>query len=56
MRHPGGSPAVSLHFYSPALWRMGHYSVDDQGNFRRASITYADEMWSNAEGIAALRP
>jgi hypothetical protein len=56
MRHPGGGPAVSLHLYSPALWRMGHYSVDDEGNFRRASITYADEMWSNADGIAALRP
>ena len=27
VRHPGtdAPPATSIHFYSPALWRMGHY-------------------------------
>jgi cysteine dioxygenase type I len=46
MRHPGGEPATSIHCYSPALWRLGHYDFDDGGNLRRASITYADEMWT----------
>jgi cysteine dioxygenase type I len=45
MRHPeGGGPATSVHFYSPALWRMGYYEPDDEGNLRRISITYVDEM------------
>ena len=46
MRHPGGEPATSIHCYSPALWRLGHYSFDENGNLTRASITYADEMWT----------
>lgn len=46
MRHTGGGPAVSIHCYSPALWRMGHYDVDDEGALCRTSITYADEMWT----------
>jgi hypothetical protein len=51
MRHPGGGPAVSIHMYSPALWRMGYYSFDDDGNLRRESITYADEMWERPSGL-----
>ena len=51
MRHPGGVPAVSVHCYSPALWRMGYYSFDDGGNFRRESVTYADEMWERPTGL-----
>src|SRR5215475_12904936 len=27
VRHDGGPPATSIHAYSPALWRMGHYAV-----------------------------
>ena len=46
MRHPGGEPAASIHCYSPALWRMGHYGFDDDGNLCRTSMTYADEMWA----------
>ena len=46
MRHPGGEPAASIHCYSPALWRMGHYGFDDDGNLCRTSMTYADEMWT----------
>ena len=43
MRHAGGPPAVSLHAYSPALWRMGYYEPGE-GGLRRTTITYADEM------------
>jgi hypothetical protein len=46
MHHTGGGPATSIHVYSPALWRMGHYSFDEEENLRRESITYADEMWT----------
>jgi cysteine dioxygenase type I len=46
MRHPvGGEPATSIHVYSPALWRMGHYEPGE-GGLRRTSITYADELAS----------
>jgi hypothetical protein len=56
VRHPGGpQPAVSIHCYSPALWRMGFYSFDDAGNLSRASVTYADEMWARPSGLADLR-
>ncbi len=46
MRHESGPAAISIHCYSPAIWRMGHYDFDDEGNLRRTSVTYADEMWS----------
>jgi hypothetical protein len=46
MHHVSGGPATSIHCYSPALWRMGHYDFDAEGNMCRTSITYADEMWS----------
>ncbi|MFN8223428.1 MAG: cysteine dioxygenase family protein [Gaiellales bacterium] len=46
VRHPGGEapPATSIHCYSPALWRMGHYEPDENGVMRRVSVTYADEL------------
>lgn len=46
VRHPGGdaAPAASLHVYSPALWRMGHYQPDESGVLRRVAVTYADEL------------
>jgi hypothetical protein len=45
MRHPGGGgPATSVHVYSPALWRMGYYERDPNGDLCRTSITYADEV------------
>jgi Cysteine dioxygenase type I len=47
MRHPGGAPATSIHAYSPALWRMGYYERDTNGDLCRTSITYADEAWGN---------
>ena len=45
VRHPGpgASPATSLHVYSPALWRMGHYEPGPRG-MRRVGQTYADEL------------
>jgi hypothetical protein len=36
--------AVSVHVYSPPLWRMGQYSVDAEGRLRRHSVSYADEL------------
>ena len=47
VRHAGGPPATSLHAYSPALWRMGHYELGQKtGALGRISITYADELAS----------
>jgi Cysteine dioxygenase type I len=46
MHHVSGGPATSIHCYSPALWRLGHYDFDADGNLCRTSITYADEMWT----------
>jgi hypothetical protein len=39
-RDPG---SVSVHAYSPPLWRMGQYSIAD-GVLRRVSVSYADEL------------
>ncbi len=44
VRYADGEPAVSIHCYSPALWRMGHYEPDDRGIMRRVAMTYADEL------------
>jgi predicted metal-dependent enzyme (double-stranded beta helix superfamily) len=35
---------VSLHAYSPPLWRLGQYTIDDGGVMRRVSVCYADEL------------
>jgi predicted metal-dependent enzyme (double-stranded beta helix superfamily) len=45
VRHPGGdaAPATSIHVYSPALWRMGHYEPGPRG-MRRVGVTYADDL------------
>ena len=44
VRHPEDSrPAVSIHVYSPALWRMGYYDVGADGLLRRKSVSYAEE-------------
>lgn len=45
LRHPGGPPATSIHVYSPALWRMGHYEAGPLGLLRQ-SVTYADEAFA----------
>jgi hypothetical protein len=36
--------SVSVHAYSPPLWRMGQYAVSDAGVLRRKSVSYADEL------------
>jgi hypothetical protein len=36
--------AVSIHAYSPPLWRLGQYSIDVDGVMRRESVSYADEL------------
>jgi predicted metal-dependent enzyme (double-stranded beta helix superfamily) len=37
-------PAVSVHAYSPPLWRMGTYAVGSDGTLRRQSVSYAEEL------------
>ncbi len=36
--------SVSIHAYSPPLWRLGQYAVDRDGVMRRRSVSYADEL------------
>jgi hypothetical protein len=40
-RDPG---SVSVHAYSPPLWRMGQYTLGASGQLRRMSVSYADEL------------
>jgi len=42
--HGGGGPAVTLHAYSPPLWRMGAYEIGGDGGLRRHSLSYAEEL------------
>lgn len=44
MFQPSDSGAVSVHAYSPPLWRMGAYAVGPDGTLRRESISYAEEL------------
>ena len=44
MRQDREAPAVSIHAYSPPLWRMGTYVVAPDGTLRRRSISYAEEL------------
>jgi hypothetical protein len=44
MRQDAAAPAVSVHAYSPPLWRMGTYEVAPDGTLRRRSISYAEEL------------
>jgi len=36
--------AVTIHAYSPPLWRLGQYSVETDGTLHRTSVSYADEL------------
>lgn len=40
--YQGGS--VTIHAYSPPLWRMGQYAISRDGVLRRTSVSYADEL------------
>jgi hypothetical protein len=44
MRQDHEAPAVSIHAYSPPLWRMGAYVVAPDGTLRRRSVSYAEEL------------
>jgi hypothetical protein len=44
VRHGGGAPAVTIHAYSPPLWRMGAYEVRPGGELARHSMSYAEEL------------
>jgi len=50
--HAGSEPAVTLHAYSPPLWRMGAYEVSPEGTLRRHSLSYAEELRPLDEGAA----
>ncbi|HST82519.1 MAG TPA: cysteine dioxygenase family protein [Kineosporiaceae bacterium] len=39
-----GEGSVSIHVYSPPLWRMGQYAISSTGVLRRHSVSYADEL------------
>jgi hypothetical protein len=45
--------SVSLHAYSPPLWRLGQYTIDEHGVMRRRSISYADELRPLERSLAA---
>ena len=51
--HTGSEPAVTLHAYSPPLWRMGAYEVSPEGTLRRHSMSYAEELRPLDEGAIA---
>jgi quercetin dioxygenase-like cupin family protein len=42
--HSGDAPAVTIHAYSPPLWRMGAYLVEPDGTLQRHSVSYAEEL------------
>jgi hypothetical protein len=44
MRKDDAALAVSIHAYSPPLWRMGAYDIDADGSLRRRSIAYDEEL------------
>lgn len=48
VRHTGAGPAISIHLYSPPLWRMGYYEVSDDGRLARHAATYVDELGAGA--------
>jgi len=52
VRHAGTGPAVTIHAYSPPLWRMGAYEVAPGGELRRHSMSYAEELRPLAEAAA----
>lgn len=42
--HHGEAPAVTVHVYSPPLWRMGAYEIEADGTLRRHSVSSAEEL------------
>lgn len=52
--HVEGTPAVTIHAYSPPLERVGQYRVDDEGILRRSIEHGRQELLDNT--IAAIDP
>ncbi len=46
VRNAEGHVTVSLHLYSPPIWRMGYYDVGEDGSLARRSLSYAEELKS----------
>ena len=44
MRQDSDVAAVTIHAYSPPLWRMGTYTTGPDGALCRESISYAEEL------------
>jgi hypothetical protein len=44
MRQDSAEPALTIHAYSPPLWRMGSYAIGPDGTLRRQSVSYAEEL------------
>jgi hypothetical protein len=44
MRQDSPAHAVTIHAYSPPLWRMGTYLSSPEGELRRESISYMEEL------------
>jgi len=40
----GREGGVTIHAYSPPLWRLGQYSFGADGVLRRVSVSYAEEL------------
>ncbi len=36
--------SITIHAYSPPLWRLGQYAVTDTGLLRRTTVSYAEEL------------
>jgi predicted metal-dependent enzyme (double-stranded beta helix superfamily) len=49
--HAGGEPAVSIHAYSPPLWRMGAYVVEADGSLTRNAISAEQELRPQAVSV-----
>jgi predicted metal-dependent enzyme (double-stranded beta helix superfamily) len=45
--------SVSIHAYSPPLWRLGQYSIGSDGVMRRVPVSYAEELRPLDEPLAA---
>jgi predicted metal-dependent enzyme (double-stranded beta helix superfamily) len=45
--------SVSIHAYSPPLWRLGQYSIGPDQVMRRISVSYADELRPLDASLAA---
>jgi quercetin dioxygenase-like cupin family protein len=54
VRHGGGTPALTVHAYSPPLRRQGVYSVAADGALERAAAPYTDELRAERGALRGL--